>query len=150
MKINAKMHYGLKAMIELALNSGDKGLLQKEIAEKQNVPPRFMEAIIHDLKVAGFIMNGPNRKTGYKLLQDPQKISVYDIYRAFSPDINIHFCLAGDYNCPRSNDCASHCLYYDLNFKIQSYLKSVTLSDLMTKQKELDSSIENLSPVTLN
>src|SRR5512145_103010 len=103
------MHYGLKAMLELALNAGEKGMLQKDIAEKQCMPNRFMDAIIHDLKVAGLIMNTAGKKSGYKLARNSDMISAYDIYRAFSPNLYIHFCLAAENICPRSEYCASHC-----------------------------------------
>jgi Rrf2 family protein len=140
MKINAKMHYGLKAMIELALNAGEKGLLQKEIAENQCMPNRFMDAVIHDLKVAGLVVNVAGKKSGYKLAKNPENITAYEVYRAFSPDLYIHFCLAGADICPRSEHCASHCFFYDFNLKMESYMKSMTLLLLMQKQKELDSS----------
>lgn len=138
MKINAKIHYGLKTMIELGLNFGSKGLLQKEIAEKQCMPNRFMESVIHDLKVAGLITSGTGKKSGYSLLKDPKEIMLYDIYKAFNPDIKIHFCLAANYVCERSANCACHCFFFDLNRHIETYLKSLSLKDLLEKQKSLD------------
>jgi Rrf2 family protein len=137
MKINAKMHYGLKTLIELAMNAGEKGMLQKEIAEKQCMPNRFMDAVIHDLKVAGLVVNVAGKKSGYKLARDPESITAYDVYRAFSPELYIHFCLAAKDVCPRSEQCASHCFFYDFNLNMEAYMKSMTLVQLLKKQKEL-------------
>lgn len=139
MKINAKMHYGLKTLIELAMNAGEKGMLQKEIAENQCMPIRFMDSVIHDLKVASLVVNVPGKKRGYKLARDPENITAYDVYRAFSADLYIHFCLAAKDVCPRSEHCAAHCFFYDFNIKMEAYMKSMTLSNLLEKQKVLDS-----------
>ena len=137
MKINAKMHYGMKTMIELALYAGEKGMHQKDIAENQCMPNRFMDSIIHDLKVAGLVVNVSGKKSGYRLSRDSAIITAYDIYRAFSPELYVHFCLAAKDICPRSEYCASHCFFYELNSYLESYLKSVTLDQLVNKQKEL-------------
>jgi Rrf2 family protein len=138
MKINAKMHYGLKAIIELALSAGEKGLLQKEIAEKQCMPNKFMDAVIHDLKVAGLIVNVAGKKSGYKLTRKPAEITVYDVYRAFSPELCIHFCLEGEEVCSRSASCASHNFYSHFNKDMEAILKSKTIFMLMMLQEELN------------
>ena len=138
MKINAKMHYGLKAMIELALYAGEKGMLQKEIAERQCMPNKFMDAVIHALKVAGLIVNIAGKKSGYKLARDPDEITVYEVYRAFSPDLYIHYCLAGNEVCPRSGFCASHQFFYGFNNDMVTYMKSNTIRMLMEVQEELN------------
>lgn len=145
MKINAKLHYGLKTMIELALNAGEKGMLQKEIAEKQCMPNRFMDVVIHDLKVAGLVVNVAGKKSGYKLARDPAAITVYDVYRSFSPELYIHFCLAGENICPRSDQCASHCFFHDFNQKMEVYMKSMTIMKLAQKQEEFDLKQSQLS-----
>ena len=82
MKINAKMHYGLKTMIELAMNAGETGMLQKELAVNQCMPNKFLDSVIHALKVTGLIVNVGGRKSGYKLARPAAEISVYDVYRA--------------------------------------------------------------------
>ena len=131
------MHYGLKAMIELALNAGEKGMLQKEIAEKQCMPNKFMDAVIHALKVAGLIVNVAGKKSGYKLARNPEEITVYDVYRAFSPELCIHFCLSGDEVCPRSASCASHNFFYGFNQEMAAYMQSNTILKLMKDQEKL-------------
>jgi Rrf2 family protein len=141
MKINAKMHYGMKTMIELAMNAGEKGMFQSEISANQCMPNRFMNSIIHDLKVAGLVVNVSLKKSGYRLARDSAGITAYDVYRAFNPELNIHFCLASKDVCPRSENCASHCFFYDLNIHMISYMKSTTINQLVDKQNELLKSV---------
>jgi len=138
MKISAKMHYGLKTMIELAMNAGEKGMLQKQIAEKHCMPNKYMDTVIHALKVAGLIVNISGKKSGYKLARVSADITVYDVYRAFEPELRIHFCLADVEICPRSNACASHCFLLEFNKKMESVLTAASIEELANNQANLD------------
>ncbi len=141
MKISAKMHYGLKAMIEVALFAGEKGLLQKEIVERQCLPGKFMDTIIHSLKVAGLIINVSGKKSGYKLARPAGEISVYDIYRAFEPELSIHFCLSARDVCPKASACASHEFLCRFNQKMEAYMQDNSLEALSIKQRELEQAL---------
>lgn len=134
MKINAKMHYGLKTMIELAMNAGETGMLQKELAVNQCMPNKFLDSVIHALKVAGLVVNVGGRKSGYRLARPAVEITVYDIYRAFEPELRIHFCLAGYESCPRTQSCASRLFLCEFNEKMEEYMKSSTIDELAAKE----------------
>jgi Rrf2 family protein len=137
MKINAKMHYGLKTMIELAMNGGDTGMLQKELAVNQCMPNKFLDSVIHSLKVTGLIINVGGRKSGYKLARPAAEISVYDVYRAFEPELRIHFCLAGYESCPRTQSCASRLFLCEFNEKMEAYMRSNTIEELAAREMQL-------------
>jgi Rrf2 family protein len=138
MKITAGMHYGLKTMIELAMLNEERGLMQKELVERQCIPAKFMDSIIHSLKVSGLITNVAGRRSGYRLAKPAASINVYEIYRAFEPDLNIHFCLADDDLCPRTCQCASHLFLCDFNKQMVSAMQKTCLRDLALKQEELN------------
>jgi Rrf2 family protein len=138
MRINAKLHYGLKTMVELAINAGETGMLQKKLAENQCMPNKFLDSVIHALKVAGLIINVGGRRSGYKLARPACEITVYDLYRAFEPELRIHFCLAGYESCPRTQLCASRLLLCDLNEKIEDFMKANTIEKLATEQVNLN------------
>jgi Rrf2 family protein len=145
MKINAKLHYGLKTMIELAMDRSETGMLQKELAERQCMPNKFLDSVIHSLKVAGLIANVAGRKSGYKLTKPTGDITVYDVYRAFEPELRIHFCLAGYEACPRTYFCASRYFLCHFNEEMENYMKASTLEQLVAEQVKLNSSIPVLS-----
>jgi Rrf2 family protein len=138
MKISAKMHYGLKTMIELAIHSGEGGILQKDLSERQCMPNKFMDAVIHELKVAGLIVNVSGKKSGYKLARNPAEITVYDVYRAFEPELRIHFCLVDRKICPRSCNCASRNFLSFFNQEMESVMQASTIENLMKNQEELN------------
>jgi len=138
MKISAKMHYGLKTMIELAMNARETGMRQKELAVNQCMPNKFLDTVIHSLKVAGLIVNAGGRKSGYRLARPAGEISVYDVYRAFEPELRIHFCLAGYESCPRTQSCASRLFLCEFNEKMEDYMKSGTIKELASRELNLN------------
>ena len=76
-------------MIELAMQGNGKGVLQKEISERQEISLKYLDQIIASLKASGLIANSEGRMSGYTLSKDPGKISVYDLYKAFEHELNI-------------------------------------------------------------
>ena len=85
MKMNTKVRYGLRAMIEMNTNESSSGILQKDISEIQEIPLKYLDSIISGLKNAGLIVNYSGKSSGYVITKQPAEISVYDIYRAFEP-----------------------------------------------------------------
>jgi len=79
---SAKAHYGLKAAIFLAQNSGKGPVQAKEIAVTQKVPVRYLELLLSQLKKARLINSNRGKLGGYFLAKPATAISVYDIVTA--------------------------------------------------------------------
>jgi Rrf2 family protein len=138
MKLNTKIRYGLRAMIELATNAGVSGLFQKDISERQDIPLKYLDKIISDLKSAELIINVGGKRSGYMLAKEARKITVYDIYRAFEGSLSIIHCLNENSNCCRNEKCASQDFWGYMNTEMEAIMLSKTLEALVKKQKELD------------
>jgi len=134
MKINTKVRYGLRSMIEIA--QYPNGILQKEIAEHQEIPLFYLDTIISGLRNAGLIVNYSGKKSGYILAKNQQDISVYDIYRAFEPELQLVNCSYSTNECKRSKLCSAKDFWYDLNNEVKVILKNKKLDDLV--QAEID------------
>ncbi|MFW6101795.1 MAG: RrF2 family transcriptional regulator, partial [Bacteroidota bacterium] len=93
MKINTKIRYGLRTVIEIAIH-GNNGILQKEIAKKQHLSDKYLDHIIASLKAGGIITNVAGKGSGYMLTKAPEHISVYDVYRSFDNELSITNCLS--------------------------------------------------------
>ena len=137
MKFNTKTRYGLRTMIELAMLEGDKGILQKDISKNQSISMKYLDHIVAQLKAAGLINNVAGKKSGYKLSRSADKISIYDIYRAFDHDLSIIDCLSDKGLCRRNKMCAARDFWNGLNGRIIKYMESVMLADLSEKQLQL-------------
>ncbi len=88
MKISNRTDYALRAMVELSLAHGKKEFLSaKKIADKENIPIKFLEQILTKLKNAQYAESrlGPNG--GYMLIQSPEDITFGDVIRLFEGDL---------------------------------------------------------------
>lgn len=138
MKFSTKTRYGVRAVLEIALNSGEMGIYQKEIAKNQSISYKYLDQIMNALKVAGLVTKAAGRKSGYILRRDPSEITIYDIHRAFEPGICVIDCVVPENDCKRKNICALKGFWGNLNNQIIEYLKSITISDLMKDQVVLE------------
>ncbi len=136
MKLNTKVRYGLRAMIEIAKHRENGGVLQKEIANTQEIPIKYLEHIINQLKTSGLMTNFSGKGSGYILTKKPNEISIYDIYRAFEPELAIVDCTCEHNMCKKSNECPTRDYWFQLNTKIKNEMMQVKLADLVTTKKE--------------
>ena len=128
-----KVRYGLRAMIEINLNDTSLGILQKDISANQDIPLKFLDSIITDLRNASLIVNYSGKRSGYVLSKPPEEISVYDIYRAFEPELTIVNCTCPTNECERVNICPATDYWFDLNNEIKSKMTSFTLDRFITR-----------------
>ncbi len=138
MKFSTKTRYGVRAILEIALNDSENGIYQKEISTNQNISYKYLDHIITSLKVAGLVTKASGRRSGYILTRKPSEITINDIHNAFEPGICVVDCLSNNYSCKRDGQCASQGFWGKLNTQITDYLKSTTLQDLMDEQETLD------------
>jgi Rrf2 family protein len=118
-------------MIEIALHSPEGGVFQKDISKNQEISVKYLDHIIHALKVSSLVINVKGKKSGYILARKPSEITLYDIHNAFEPGFCVVECLSGSVKCNRESKCLTQGFWKDLNKHIEDYFKSVTLEDLM-------------------
>ena len=128
-------------MIEIQ-NNHNKGVLQKEIAETQGISLAYLDSIITSLRNAGLIVNFGGKSSGYILTRPANEISVYDIYRAFEPELTLVNCVCPTNECKRNNICPTKDYWFELNKHIKQTMQNSTLGE-MTANKKNDSSITN-------
>ena len=76
MKLSVRGEYALRALITLG-ESYDQGIVRiQTISERQNIPKRFLEQILNDLRSGGFVESRRGMSGGYRLARPPQKITL--------------------------------------------------------------------------
>ena len=135
MKFNTRIRYGLRAILEIALEESEIGVFQKDISKRQNISVKYLDNIISALKTAGLIINARGKKSGYKLTRKPGKIKIADVYNAFEPGVVVVDCLSSKYVCERASKCGVRDFWRGLNNTIIDYLESYTLEDLINEHK---------------
>ena len=145
MQFNTKIRYGLRTMIQITLDS-ETGIYQKDIAEKQELPIKYLDHIIAALKAEKLIRKSSGKKSGYVLARPAKNISVYDVYLAFEPELAVAPCHEADDPCERINLCSAARFWGGLNDTIKDYLKGTTLHDLAQFQQEFESNSQDNTP----
>lgn len=82
MRIGAKTDYALRAALELAAADGERPMKAEAIATAQQIPPRFLEKILNDLRRAGIVESRRGVEGGHLLASPPDEIAVADVIRA--------------------------------------------------------------------
>jgi len=128
MKFNTKTRYGVRVVLELALNADrDGGTFQKEIAESQDVSIKYLDHIISSLKKADLISNIGGKKSGYILAKPAAEITILDVYSAFEDDLAIIDCLLTNGECPRKGQCVMKDYWCELNETIRNSMLSMNM-----------------------
>ncbi len=82
------------AMIKLAKEYGKGAILISEIAKSENIPQRFLENILLELKNLGFLGSKLGKSGGYFLLKSPEMVTLSDIVRHFEGTIAMLSCVS--------------------------------------------------------
>jgi Rrf2 family protein len=82
MRVSAKVDYAVRAGAELAAAAGAGPIKGDHIAQAQEIPLKFLESILLDLKHAGIVQSQRGAEGGYWLAQAPDEIAVADVIRA--------------------------------------------------------------------
>jgi len=82
------------AMIKLAKEYGKGAILISEIARSENIPQRFLENILLELKNLGYLGSKLGKSGGYFLLKSPEMVTLSDIVRHFEGTIAMLSCVS--------------------------------------------------------
>jgi Rrf2 family protein len=79
--LSRKSKYGLKALLQLAMETGGGPVLISELAGREAIPQKFLEAILLDLKRHGIVESRKGRGGGYFLRRKPSEITFGEVIR---------------------------------------------------------------------
>lgn len=130
MKISTKGRYGLRAMVDLAVNSsGEEPVPLKCIADRQNLSERYLEQIFSSLKKNGLVNSIKGPQGGYIISKDIHEILVGEILRALEG--NLHIVNLEDVINDKIEECIKNNIWNKLNESIDKVVDSITLEDLV-------------------
>jgi len=135
LKISQKLEYAMRAMIELSLRR-DEGVLvpAREIAEAQQIPPRFLEQQLGALHKAGLVESFRGAGGGCRLAKDPAEVRVADIADAIEGQLFPMFCLEpSDHTCFADSRCGLQGFWGDVARAIQRVFEETTVADLAAR-----------------
>jgi Rrf2 family transcriptional regulator, cysteine metabolism repressor len=141
MKLSTRSRYGMRALLDLALNSTGQPVQLKDIAERQNLSLSYLEHLVIPLIAAGIIKSIRGAKGGIMLARAPQQIQLKEVLEVLEGPLDPVDCLKGlkgpkgPGSCPRSGACATQEIWDDMKKAMENVLESRNLQDLVNRQK---------------
>ncbi len=139
MRLTTKGRFAVTAMLDVALRQQRGPVSLNAISQRQNISLSYLEQLFGKLRRNELVdsMRGPGG--GYTLARTLEKISVADIIYAVDEPLDATSC-SGKQNCEtgtngRRGQCMTHELWEDLNRTMVDFLDSVTLQDLVERER---------------
>ncbi|MEX1299466.1 MAG: Rrf2 family transcriptional regulator [Desulfotignum sp.] len=133
MIVSQKGNYGLRMAYELARNYSAGFVTAKQISQRQNIPLQVLEQLLFLLINSGLIktISSPSG-IGYRLADEPDKVSVGDIFQALEGPFQISGCVTSGQreHCHREAYCFSLIFWQKIEEEIKHLLENYALSDL--------------------
>ena len=134
MRLTTKGRFAVTAMLDLAMQGGDRPVTLAAISNRQRISLSYLEQLFGKLRRHTLVNSVRGPGGGYTVARDFSTISVADIITAVDESVDATQC-GGKENCHDEGKCITHDLWADLNQHIFDYLGAVTLKQLVDEQK---------------
>lgn len=132
MLISSRGRYALRVMIDLAEHDNGGYIPMKEVAQRQDISLKYLERILPILVSAKLIEGIHGKGGGYRLTKKPEEYRIGDVLRLTEGDLAPVACLECNADkCRRTAECRTLPMWMELNRRVNNYLDSVTIADLM-------------------
>ena len=122
MKISTKGRYGIRALIDLVINSECGSVTLKAISERQEISERYLEQIFSLLRKSGLIIGRKGAQGGYTLSKSSKEITIGEILRTLEGES-----LLIDISDDNSNDMERF---------VNNYFDSITLEYIVEQYRK--------------
>lgn len=139
MRLTAKSEYGLLAAIDLACRFGEGPVSAREIAERREIPPRFLEQLFVSLRRGGVVTAIRGARGGFVLSRDPSQVTVLDVVEALEGPLETSMCDSErSAGCTKSAACAAAPVWAKASSALRDVFATTTLAELAGNQNLMD------------
>jgi Rrf2 family protein len=147
MKLSVRGEYALRALLVLALNYDQSVVRIQTISEQQNIPKRFLEQILNDLKSAGVVQSKRGVSGGYRLSRRPEEITLAIVIRHIEGALAPVSCVSERFyekcSCPDESRCAIRSVMKEVREAVVKIVERLTLADLVDRWRRLQNTPVN-------
>ncbi|MBK7582765.1 MAG: Rrf2 family transcriptional regulator [Myxococcales bacterium] len=139
-KLSNKSRYAVRALFDIAFYNDGRPTQVKDIAERQGIPPRFLEQIFQDLKRAAIVGSKRGPQGGYSLAKRPAEIRLGDIVRALEGPIALADQSERGARSGRTladGRAVTDAVFRDLSARVEACFDAVTVADICGRAEEL-------------
>ncbi len=138
MKISTKGRYALRMMLDMARHQHAGAVALKDIADRQGISKKYLEQIALVLSQADVLRGSRGHQGGYRMLGKPSDYTVYQILRMMEGSLAPVACLDHKPNtCARQDTCQTLFIWEELDRRIEEYLSSITLQDILDRSERM-------------
>jgi Rrf2 family protein len=134
MRVSARVDYAIRAMTELAAADPEENVKGERLAQAQEIPLKFLENILLELRHAGLVASQRGAEGGYRLAKPPAEISVADVIRAVEGPIASVRGVRPDELTYGGAATKLPALWLELRASMRSVLEQTTLADLVSRE----------------
>lgn len=140
--LSKKTKYAINALVYLAKHRNEQPVSVSRIAEAQNIPLKFLESILTELKNARILNSTKGKFGGYTLNGSPEEINMAKVIRLFDGAIALLPCATHEFydrceECTDEATCGIRQVAMEIRNETVKRLKSATLSDIIKREKKL-------------
>lgn len=133
--MSMKTKYGIKALTFICANREGGPISISTIAEAENIPRKFLEAILLTLKKGKILSSKKGKNGGYYMFKDPKDVLMTDIFRLINGPISMIPCASLNYyekcaDCPDEKLCGVNRLALEIRDSTLKVLRGKTLHQL--------------------
>lgn len=141
--LSKKTKYAINALVYLAKQETNQPVQIASISEAQNIPQKFLESILLDLKKAAVLSSKRGKNGGYYLLKSPEEINLAQVMRLFDGAIAFLPCVTHKYyerceECKDEEICGIRDIFFEVRNTTVELLKKATLKEIITRENLLN------------
>jgi len=141
MKLSLRGEYALRALLVLGLNYKQPVVRIQTISQQQNIPKRFLEQILNDLKSAGAVESKRGVAGGYRLARPPKEISLASVIRHIEGALAPVSCVSERFyekcSCPDEARCGIRSVMKEVRDAVVNILEKLSVADLCERSRQL-------------
>ena len=141
MKLSVHGEYALRALLVLGSHYGELVVPIQTISREQNIPKRFLEQILNDLKATGAVESKRGIAGGYRLARPPEEIFLASIIRHIEGALAPISCVSERFyekcSCPDESRCAIRSVMKEVREAVVKIMERVTIADLCDRSRRL-------------
>lgn len=140
--LSKKTKYAINALVYIAKNKDEQPISVSRISEEQNIPLKFLESILTELKNARILNSKKGKYGGYSLNGTPKEIHMAKIMRLFDGAIALLPCVTYEFyerceECTDEETCGIRQIAMEIRNETVKRLKAATLADIIKREKKL-------------
>ena len=144
MRLTTRSRYGTRMVMDIAKNEHKGPVRIQDTARRQEVSVKYLEVLIRELRMAGYIKSLRGPRGGHLLNVAPEGITLLNIVEVLEGDVHLVDCEKKPYLCGQYPVCVTRCIWRDLGQTIRNKLTSITIKDLLMMEESAPPDAESM------